>query len=66
MWLLAFPFWYTFDDHLAEALGTPGLGALPVWVVPLAAATLHGVTSPDLSDQFGKVRREIRKLGKDS
>lgn len=24
--------WWLFDDHLAEALGTPGLGELPIWV----------------------------------
>jgi hypothetical protein len=24
--------WWAFDDHLAEALGTPGLGSLPIWV----------------------------------
>lgn len=35
MWL--FVLWWTFDDHLAEALETPGLGELPLWVLALAS-----------------------------
>ncbi len=60
-WLFAFPLWYTFDDHLAAAVGAPGVGALPWWVVLLAAGTLHAVTAQDLSEQFGKLRRELRR-----
>ncbi|MHA7859482.1 MAG: hypothetical protein ACX94D_15475 [Henriciella sp.] len=30
MWL--FLLWWCVDDHLAEALNTPGLGELPIWV----------------------------------
>lgn len=63
-WVFAFPLWYTFDDHLAAgggALGTPGLGELPIWVALLAAGTLHAVTAQDLSEQFGKLRRELRR-----
>ena len=28
LWLL----WWCFDDHLAAAVGEPGLGSLPFWV----------------------------------
>ncbi len=28
LWLL----WWTVDDHLATAFGTPELGHLPIWV----------------------------------
>ena len=38
MWL--FLLWWTFDDHLAEALETPGLGELPLWVLALASIAL--------------------------
>lgn len=30
MWL--FLFWWCVDDHIAEAMGAPGLGELPIWV----------------------------------
>jgi hypothetical protein len=30
MWM--FLLWWCVDDHLAEALQAPGLGALPIWV----------------------------------
>lgn len=30
MWM--FLLWWAVDDHLAEALGAPGLGHLPIWV----------------------------------
>ena len=30
MWLWLF--WWCVDDHIAEAVGTPGLGELPIWV----------------------------------
>ncbi|MBU2233153.1 MAG: hypothetical protein KKG69_17955 [Alphaproteobacteria bacterium] len=30
-----FLLWWCFDDHLAAALETPGLGHLPWWVVLL-------------------------------
>lgn len=30
MWM--FLLWWLVDDHLAEALDTPGLGHLPIWV----------------------------------
>jgi hypothetical protein len=30
MWM--FLLWWCVDDHLAEALETPGLGTLPIWV----------------------------------
>ena len=29
-------FWYCFDDALASALGNPGIGAIPWWVILLA------------------------------
>ena len=42
MWILGFALWWTFDDTLAGAIGNPGLGALPWWVVLLALApVLH-------------------------
>ena len=30
--MLLFLLWWLEDDHLAAALGTPGLGQLPIWV----------------------------------
>ena len=30
--MLLFLLWWLVDDHLAAALGTPGLGELPIWV----------------------------------
>lgn len=27
-----FLFWWCVDDHLAAAMGMPGLGSLPIWV----------------------------------
>lgn len=30
MWL--FLLWWLVDDHIAEALGAPGVGELPIWV----------------------------------
>jgi hypothetical protein len=30
MWM--FLLWWAVDDHLADALGAPGLGHLPLWV----------------------------------
>lgn len=38
MWL--FLLWWTFDDHLAEALEAPGVGELPIWVMALASIAL--------------------------
>lgn len=39
LWLL----WWCVDDHLAAALETPGLGALPIWV-PLILSLAFSVT----------------------
>ena len=30
MWI--FLLWWAVDDHIAEALGAPGVGTLPIWV----------------------------------
>ena len=60
-WILAVPFWYTFDDHLAQALGAPGVGDMRWWVVFLAAMTLHAVTAADVEE---KVRQLVRKSSK--
>lgn len=30
MWI--FLLWWCVDDHIAAALGAPGLGELPIWV----------------------------------
>jgi hypothetical protein len=30
MWL--FVLWWAIDDHIAAAVGAPGIGALPLWV----------------------------------
>lgn len=35
--MLLFFLWWCFDDHLAAAVDTPGLGSLPWWVVLLAS-----------------------------
>ena len=41
MWM--FLLWWCVDDHLAEALETPGLGNLPLWV-PLIVAFAFSTT----------------------
>ena len=41
MWM--FLLWWCVDDHLAEALQAPGLGALPIWV-PLIIAFAFSTT----------------------
>ncbi len=56
MWLFGFALWWTFDDTLAAAVGNPGLGALPWWVVLLAALTLHLVCGADIVEQVKKHR----------
>lgn len=42
-WLL----WWTFDDHLADALNAPGLGKLAIWVPFLIgiALSINGIVS---------------------
>lgn len=43
--MLLFFLWWCFDDHLAAALETPGLGELPIWVPLLAAIGLSTTIS---------------------
>ncbi len=38
MWF--FLLWWTFDDHLAAAINSPGLGELPLWVPFLMGCAL--------------------------
>lgn len=38
---MLFLFWWCFDDHLAAALETPGLGELPLWVPFLMTAAFY-------------------------
>lgn len=40
-----FVFWWTFDDHLAVALGMPGVGEIPLWVMLLLSFALSGTFS---------------------
>lgn len=52
--MMLWALWWTFDDHLAEALGTPGLGQLPIWVPFLMALALSlqiGVSTSNLSNR---------------
>ena len=56
MWIFGFLLWWTFDDTLAGALTTPGLGTLPWWVVFLAAFALHLVCGADIVEQVKKLR----------
>ncbi|MEZ5945424.1 MAG: hypothetical protein R3C13_06885 [Hyphomonas sp.] len=39
LWLL----WWCVDDHIAEAVGAPGLGELPIWV-PLVLSLAFSFT----------------------
>ncbi len=59
-WIIGFFLWWTFDDHLAAALETPGLGELPWWVVLLAALTLHLLCSADTIEQVKKQRGKAK------
>ncbi len=52
MWL--FLLWWCVDDNLAKALGTPGLGDLPIWV-PLVLSLAFSFTLD------GLMRRGRRK-----
>tara|TARA_Y100001933_G_scaffold251902_1_gene290198 strand:+ start:978 stop:1178 length:201 start_codon:yes stop_codon:yes gene_type:complete len=52
MWILGFALWWTFDDTLAGAIGNPGLGALPWWVVLLAALALHMACGADIEERI--------------
>jgi len=56
MWM--FLLWWCVDDHLAEALGAPGLGTLPLWV-PLIIAFAFS-TSVSISAK-GKIREVYAK-----
>jgi hypothetical protein len=40
-----FCLWYCLDDYLAAALGNPGLGHLPIWVVALLSIALEANTT---------------------
>jgi hypothetical protein len=40
--------WYCFDDHLADALGAPGLGHLPWWVPLLGRTFIAGASSSSI------------------
>ncbi len=49
LWLL----WWCVDDHIAEAVGAPGLGELPIWV-PLILSLAFAFT---LDSSMKKVRK---------
>lgn len=38
---MLFPLWWCFDDHLAQALGMPGVGQIDWWVIFLLGLALH-------------------------
>lgn len=38
--MVFFLLWWCFDDHLAAAVGCPGLGELDIWVVALMGLAL--------------------------
>jgi hypothetical protein len=52
MWL--FVLWWCVDDHIAQALGAPGVGSLPWWV-PLIVGLAFSFT---LSANIREKRRE--------
>lgn len=54
MWM--FLLWWCVDDHLAEALGAPGLGTLPIWV-PLIIAFAFSTTVSLSAKRKVKVER---------
>ncbi|MBG7616487.1 hypothetical protein IWC96_14510 [Brevundimonas sp. BAL450] len=43
--MILFLLWWCFDDHLAAAVGAPGLGELPWWVVLLIGVVLDGLAT---------------------
>lgn len=51
MWL--FLLWWCVDDHLATAMGAPGLGELPIWV-PLLLSLAFSFT---FTESFKQARR---------
>jgi hypothetical protein len=63
-WILGFLLWWTFDDHLAEAVASPGLGALPWWVVFLGALALHFAASADIGERLKKIQERLEKKEK--
>ena len=62
-WIFAIPLWYTFDDHLAEALGAPGVGDMRWWVVLLACMMLHWVTTAELEEKVRELAKRSKKKG---
>lgn len=52
-----FLLWWTFDDHLAAALETPGLGELPWWVVLLMGLALSWTTEAHVVRKVEKSRK---------
>jgi hypothetical protein len=60
-WILGFALWWTFDDALAAAVGNAGLGALPWWVVFLAALTLHMACGADIVEQLKQLKGRLDK-----
>lgn len=49
MWL--FLLWWCVDDHLAEALSTPGLGELPIWVPLILSLAFSFTFSRSVKDR---------------
>lgn len=42
--MLLWALWWTFDDHLAEAMMMPGVGTLPIWVPLLVAISIFPIS----------------------
>ena len=63
-WILGFLLWWTFDDHLAAAVGNPAIGLLPWWVVLLAALALHFACGADIGERLKKIQERLEKKEK--
>ena len=51
--MLLFLLWWLVDDHLAEALNTPGLGELPIWVPLIISLAFSWTFSSKIRDRRG-------------
>jgi hypothetical protein len=46
--MLFFLLWWCFDDHLAQALGMPGVGTMPWWVILLIGILFTAVVEREV------------------
>lgn len=48
---MLFLLWWCFDDHLAAAVGNPGVGQIPWWVMLLLSLALSASVSANGSSK---------------